>query len=394
MDNRVYYGEYSLKHWIDLVLKQNITLPNYQRYFVWNEKKVKTLIDTFKKKQFVPPVTIGAFKIGDTNQNLILDGQQRITSILLTYLGLYPDAQTYKTTIEQFANDNDDLDENELQFDNILKWDFKELTIKGKSKDAILKEIKSGNYKVINFDIDDNFLETTFLGFSYLVPQVSNENEQQKYYSSVFRNINIQGEPLLPQESRAALYFLDKDLVEFFSPEFIKKIAIKSLGSIYEADFVRYLSLLSQYHKNGNANHIARSYKSRMEKFYEEYIYASISDDDSGTYGKLSDIIPNKRYNNLFSILMNALESLDIPKEYSSIIDMDTYLFGIIYQIIFQKKIIEISKKDELKQDIDKKIIDFKTSSSHKKSPNNLGHLRNRISQSISIYEGYIDNES
>ena len=394
MDNRVYYGEYSLKHWIDLVLKQNITLPNYQRYFVWNEKKVKTLIDTFKKKQFVPPVTIGAFKIGDTNQNLILDGQQRITSILLTYLGLYPDAQTYKTTIEKFANDNDDLDEDELQFDNILKWDFKELTIKGKSKEAILGEIKSGNYKIINFDIDDNFLETTFLGFSYLVPQVSNENEQQKYYSSVFRNINIQGEPLLPQESRAALYFLDKDLIEFFSPEFIKKIAIKSLGSIYEADFVRYLSLLSQYHKNGNANHIARSYKSRMEKFYEEYIYASISNNNSGVYGKLSDIIPNKKYDDLFLRLMNTLESLDIPKEYSSIIDMDTCLFGIIYQVIFQKKIIEVSKKDELKHDIDEKIKVFKASSSHKKSPNNLGHLRDRISQSISIYERYVDNES
>lgn len=63
MDNRVYYGQYSLKHWIDLILKRNITLPDYQRYFVWNENKIRTLIQTFKKKQFVPPITIGAFKI-------------------------------------------------------------------------------------------------------------------------------------------------------------------------------------------------------------------------------------------------------------------------------------------------------------------------------------------
>ena len=39
MDNRVYYGEYSLRHWINLILKNNIDLPEYQRYFVWNEKK-------------------------------------------------------------------------------------------------------------------------------------------------------------------------------------------------------------------------------------------------------------------------------------------------------------------------------------------------------------------
>src|SRR5690554_223223 len=100
MDNRVYYGEYSLKHWIDLILKQNIILPDYQRHFVWDEKKVETLIDTFKNKQFVPPVTIGSFNLNGSNQNLILDGQQRLTSILLAYLGLYPDEATYKEAIK------------------------------------------------------------------------------------------------------------------------------------------------------------------------------------------------------------------------------------------------------------------------------------------------------
>ena len=89
MDNRVYYGEYSLKHWIDLILKRNIVLPEYQRFFVWDEKKVETLIKTFRSKQFVPPITIGAFKNDDNEQNLILDGQQRLTSIFLTYLGLF-----------------------------------------------------------------------------------------------------------------------------------------------------------------------------------------------------------------------------------------------------------------------------------------------------------------
>ena len=44
MDNRIYYGQYSLKHWLDLILKSNIVLPDYQRYFVWNENKVSTLI--------------------------------------------------------------------------------------------------------------------------------------------------------------------------------------------------------------------------------------------------------------------------------------------------------------------------------------------------------------
>ena len=227
MDNRVYYGEYSLRHWINLILKNNIVLPEYQRYFVWNEKKLETLIETIKNKQFVPPITIGAFKINGINENLILDGQQRITSILLAYLGLFPDKEKYKKSIETFLNDNDDL-EDELPFDNILEWNMNQLTDKGKNKESILEKITtSDHYKTINLNINDSFFDTNFLGFSYLVPQSPDEKEQKRYYSSVFRNINIQGEPLLPQESRASLYFLDKDLKELFSPDFCKNIVIK-----------------------------------------------------------------------------------------------------------------------------------------------------------------------
>ena len=41
MDKKVYYGEYSLKHWIELLLKKDLELPPYQRNFVWSEEQVK-----------------------------------------------------------------------------------------------------------------------------------------------------------------------------------------------------------------------------------------------------------------------------------------------------------------------------------------------------------------
>lgn len=391
MENRVYYGEYSLQHWIRLILKKDIILPDYQRYFVWNQKKVETLIDTLKNKQFVPPVTIGAFNIDDTNQNLILDGQQRLTSLILAYLGLYPDEKTYKSAVEKFANDNDtEVEEEELQFDNILEWDISSLTKKGRNKKDILDNIVAGNYKDIDLDVDEEFFKKTFLGFSYLVPQVSDKKLQLKYYSSVFRNINIQGEPLLPQESRAALYFLDQDLVQLFAPEFFKHIVIKIVSNITKADFVRFLSLLSHYKKDGNANRVARSYKPKMEKYYEEYIYATINNIDSATYGKFSNIFPDKKYDTRLSNLNKSIELLGIPKVYPSIIDLDMYFFGLIFYIVFNNKIIDSTKKDELKQKIENKINVLKKDYSHKRSPNNLGHLRFRITESIKIYGKYI----
>jgi hypothetical protein len=83
----------------------------------------------------------------------------------------------------------------------------------------ILEGIAPGNYKIIHdFNVNEEFLKKTFLGFSYLVPHNNNEQIQQRYYSTVFRNINIQGQRLLPQESRASLYFLKKGVRILFQP--------------------------------------------------------------------------------------------------------------------------------------------------------------------------------
>ena len=98
MDNRVYYGEYSLKHWINMLLSKNIILPEYQRSFVWDEKDVVRLLNSIREGQFVQPVTIALYKTdeGMPGQNLIIDGQQRLSSILLAYLGFMPDKNKFE----------------------------------------------------------------------------------------------------------------------------------------------------------------------------------------------------------------------------------------------------------------------------------------------------------
>ena len=72
MDKKVYYGEYSLKHWIELLLKQDLELPPYQRSFVWSEEQVKEFVRGLKEEIFVPPVTIGVCNKDGMNHNLSL----------------------------------------------------------------------------------------------------------------------------------------------------------------------------------------------------------------------------------------------------------------------------------------------------------------------------------
>ncbi|HEM3557848.1 TPA: DUF262 domain-containing protein, partial [Streptococcus suis] len=78
MDNKVYYGEYTLEHWLKLILSGEIVLPEYQRAYVWKREQVEKLVDTFNNKEFVPPVTIGAYQTESSQFNIILDGQQRL----------------------------------------------------------------------------------------------------------------------------------------------------------------------------------------------------------------------------------------------------------------------------------------------------------------------------
>jgi uncharacterized protein with ParB-like and HNH nuclease domain len=384
MENKVYYGEYSLKHWIGLMLKGNVSLPDYQRCFVWSEEEVKTLIDSLKEKQFIPPVTIGAFMVDGDNKNLILDGQQRLTSILLAYIGLYPDQKAYKKSLEKLANDNDDEEEQEdIEPDNILEWTSRFLIEKGKNKQEILSVIQKeqkNNYKEMPFNID-NIIDSTFLGFSYLVPSTQDSKKQQEYYSSVFRNINIQGRDLLPQESRRSFYFLDDNLAKLFEPDFCKEITLNN-GKL---DFVRYLSLLFQYCKDNKIYNVAKNYGRHMEEYYEIFIYSSVGKDDSSMFKKISDVFTDNEYQATIDILQESIKFLEI-KTFSSIIDADMYLLGLVYEVVFNKKKIDPEKKDRLKNDLDSKTKELKADSSHAKTPSLLKYLRGRLASSLEIY--------
>lgn len=386
MNNKVYYGEYTLRHWINLILKKNIILPDYQRYFVWDQNKAKELIKAFKEKQFIPPVTIGNFKSEKESINLILDGQQRLTSILLAYIGYFPNKMINQKELK-FMDENDNLIEDE-GINNILEWNFNELLKNGSTKEEIKENLSYENYIKFDFNVGKDFFDNNFLGFSYLVPLLANDKEQQKFYSKVFRSINIQGESLLALESRAALYYLDKDLEDYFIPKFIEKIYVNDS----KVDFVRYLALLSQYKKEKTADELGKRFAGKMEKYYEEYIYFTVGEEDSNIFIKYSEVFKDKKeYEKMYINLKESLKKLELLKKYGSIIDVDITLFGLIYFIVFKKKEIDYSKKESIIKEINKEIEKIRREDTkHVKNPAAFKYLRYRVRRSIEIYERYI----
>lgn len=382
LSNRTYYGEYTLKYWIDLILAKKISLPEYQRTFVWNKDDVLKLIQSFKDNLFVPSITIGNYE----GRDLIIDGQQRLSSLLLSFLGKYPklDKFSFENTVP-LANENDDISDSDNDAP-ILGWTFNELLKKGSSKEQILSSDLSDYDTITNLNLAEDFFESNYLGFSYLIP----ERNPQKYFSSVFKNINESGRKLSALETRRALYFLKEGLEQFFDPNCIRDIVVEKDKKRERIDFVRYLSLDSQYKKNGNANQLLKNYVRKEEKYYSEFIDYSINPNANNIFVPFEESFIRR-----IESLRQDLDKLRLNRKvFTSIIDCDIYLFGLIFFSIFEDKHIKEENAASLIAKLDRTIEEIKNNSDtgilHKKSPSALKYLRLRVSKSIEIYREYM----
>ena len=415
MDTRVYYGEYTLRYWINLMLTKNIELPDYQRSFVWDEDDIRRMMSSLESGQFVPPVTIAHFDDGQVSRNLILDGQQRLTSLLLVYLGYMPNKEIFTEPGNDLAVE-DDSDEEDSK-SALLEWTYK-LLLRDIPKDNTLEQIinrlrRDNRYRklddVLSKDIEE-FYDNTFLGFSFIIPNCENVTDTNRYFSTLFRNLNYLGRKLSPLESRRSLYFLNDDYKNFFEGKFDEKedvlchICIMEKMKSRKLDFVRYLSTLSQYVGDNEAKKILRGYSSysSRENFYADYVSYIVGLEqndrkDKFDSFKMETVFPNfewrERFRTVKEFLENNKEYLGLDEKtnaFKSWIDADYWLYGLLYYVVF--KGMRINNHEELITSISEEISKKKTDNGdYSKNPNRIGNLRERIIRSIEIYKNYAE---
>lgn len=416
MNTRVYYGEYSLSHWIELVLTQNIILPEYQRSFVWFPKDVKRLVKSFKEHLFVQPVTIAVMPENEqSSSNLILDGQQRITSLILAKLGYFPDREKFEAVedIDNGDNGDDEADEPAENAVVPIKWTFKELLSANPRENTIeaikLRLADDDRYIALDLDdINDSFYDTTFLGFSYVVPECNNISDIKKSYSQIFRNINYLGKSLSVLESRRSLYFMNVQYQKFFEgwcddgSDVLCDIKLYEKMKLTKIDFVRYLACLSQYSIHENKKEVMKwysSYSSR-ESFHADYVSYLMELDQESNGNKFDEFnmnttFPDNCWVQRFEILKAAVTELkpnmglNDKNAFTSWIDADYWLFGLIYQIVFKGKTL-VADKASLITSIGLEIRSKKSDAVYSKSPNRLGNLRERMERSIELIGLYV----
>src|SRR3972149_7177363 len=85
-DITAYPSDFTLSGLVGMWNSKDITIPDFQREFVWTIKQSSLLIESFLIGLPVPPVF---FYIDDENKNLVVDGQQRILSIVFFFEGYF-----------------------------------------------------------------------------------------------------------------------------------------------------------------------------------------------------------------------------------------------------------------------------------------------------------------
>lgn len=412
--NRTYYGEYSLERWIELVVKGNIVLPEYQRHFVWNQKDLKRLIKSLNEGQFVQPVTIGLYnKVNKEKINLLLDGQQRLSSILLAYLGYFPKKEMFETPDQEIAIEDDsafdEAGDNQNTEIKSIKWTIRELYEKGKSLEELRAELSSNSrYEKLDLglQLEEDFWKETFIGFSFIVPHMVEVSDVQKFYTQLFRNINYYGKKLSALESRKSLYYQDSRLTNYFEgkteqgDDVLCDLKVKQDFKPRQIDFIRYLSMLSQK-KVGKKVMMGYSAYNSRENYYADYVAYLLGLEQEEREDKFdgfdfSAIFPDYVIRDRYNKLREGVEQIkqyihqDSDGAFKSWIDADLWLLGLIYYVVFEGKDLSLegNKGEDLKQAISEEINS--KNEAYQKRSNALGHIRERIDKSIEIYSDYV----
>ncbi len=178
-DIATYPSDFTVNGLVEMWKNKDITIPDFQREFVWTIKQSSLLIESFLLGLPVPPVF---FYIDTENINLVIDGQQRIKSLIYFFEGY-------------FGKENEQAKRQIFRLTGLNK--------------------KSPYFRKTYDDLTES--EKRKLGSSVLralnIRQLSPSNENTSIYH-IFERLNTSGTPLSPQEIRNVVF--RGKLVEIF----------------------------------------------------------------------------------------------------------------------------------------------------------------------------------
>lgn len=165
-----YGADYDVDGLVKRLKRGDIFIPPFQRDFVWNQAEASRLIESLLLGLPVPGVFLA--KEGDSNKLSVIDGQQRLKSLLFFYEGFF----------------------NPKEGDT-RKRVFRLKNVQNKFEGKTYKELEDED----RIKLDDSIIHAT------IIKQESPDNDNTSIYH-VFERLNTGGRKLTPQEIRSAIY--------------------------------------------------------------------------------------------------------------------------------------------------------------------------------------------
>lgn len=178
-------------------------IPKYQRKYIWTQEQVENLAVSLIRGLPIPPIYVYKNKY---NQMEILDGQQRMLSLLLYYKGKYIKNKA-NTQIElQKLMSDDSFLAGEKSFGQILEEAYQLKDVRYK-----LTYIEDEGEKILDITYKDLppvvKRSVNFANISVIEIDVdSNDKNRNRVLYKVFENLNSAGTPLKNQELRNGVY--------------------------------------------------------------------------------------------------------------------------------------------------------------------------------------------
>ena len=198
-----YPSDYTLSVLWQMFKNGDITIPSFQRNFVWTQKQASSLIESFLMGLPVPSIF---FYIDSSNKNLVIDGQQRLLSVFFFFEGYFgPENEKGKRQTFRLTGLNKKSPYYNLRFDEMQDVDKRKLEM------TVLRAI---NIRQLSPVVDDSCM----------------------YH--IFERLNTGGTPLSSQEIRNCVYrgpFMDmliESNIEVLSGPLTEKGLLGSFSTI------------------------------------------------------------------------------------------------------------------------------------------------------------------
>ena len=160
-------------------------------------------------------------------------------------------------------------------------------------------------------------------------------------------------------------------------------------------DWLRYLSILSQ---KSLGQEVLTGYRREVsrEDFYKDYVSYMLGLEQQKNPEKFEGVKDKEYYKDeawktRYEVLHKEAEKLkEWMGNFTSIIDADYWLFGLIFSVVFENKTLKEDSLEKLAEELHNLGNRAKRDEKHRSRPNQLTHLRRRINDSIRIYNKYV----